>query len=101
MFAVIKTGGKQYIVRENQSLKIEKVPGQKGDSIEFEVLLRAEEDGSAIEIGKPTLSGSVKGEIEDHGKGPKIEVVKYKAKSRYTRKTGHRQPYTQVKIGKV
>lgn len=102
MFAVIRTGGKQYIVREGQQLKIEKVAGEKGAKIDFEVLLKAEDDGSKVDLGTPVVSGAkVTGEIVEQGKAKKIDVVKYKPKSRYTRRTGHRQPYTKVMITKV
>lgn len=102
MIAVIKTGGKQYIVREGQTLKIEKLAGKAGDKVNFDVLLRAEEDGSRVDVGTPNVSGSkVEGEIMEQGRHKKISVVKYKPKSRYTRRTGHRQPFTRVKITKV
>jgi large subunit ribosomal protein L21 len=102
MFAVIKAGGKQYIVREGQQLKIEKLPVDKGGKVEFDVLLMAEDDGSKVEIGAPVLKGKkVTGEILGQGRGKKIDVVKYKPKSRYTRRTGHRQPYTKVVITKI
>ncbi|GMU25676.1 50S ribosomal protein L21 [Patescibacteria group bacterium] len=102
MIAVIKTGGKQYIVREGQTLKIEKLAGKAGDTVRFEVLLRAEEDGTNTDVGTPTVSGgTVEGEIVEHGRAKKISVVKYKPKSRYTRRVGHRQPFTKVKITKV
>ncbi|MBE7524871.1 MAG: 50S ribosomal protein L21 [Anaerolineales bacterium] len=102
MIAVIKTGGKQYIVREGQTLKIEKLAGKAGDTVSFEVLLRAEEDGSKVDVGTPNVSGSkVEGEIMEQGRAKKISVVKYKPKSRYTRRTGHRQPFTKVRITKV
>jgi large subunit ribosomal protein L21 len=101
MFAVIKAGGKQYIVREGQELKIEKLDGDAGSKVDFDVLLLAEEDGSKIDLGTPMLSKKISGEITSHGKGVKLDVVKYKAKSRYTRRTGHRQLFTKVKIGKI
>ena len=102
MFAVIQTGGKQYIVREGQQVKVEKLPGEKGEKLQFDALLLAEDDGSKVEIGAPVLSGTkVSGEIIEQGKGKKIDVIKYKAKSRYTRHTGHRQSYTKVMITKV
>ena len=101
MFAVIKAGGKQYIVREGQELKIEKLAGDAGSKVEFDVLLLAEEEGSKLDLGKPMLTKKVVGEIVSHGKGIKLDIVKYKSKSRYTRRTGHRQLFTKVKIGKI
>lgn len=102
MLAIIKTGGKQYIVREGETLSIEKLPGAKGDKVEFEVLLRAEEDGSKVDVGAPRVTGAkVHGEIAEQGRAKKIEVVHYKPKVRYKKRVGHRQPFTKVKITKV
>ncbi|MCW1891818.1 MAG: 50S ribosomal protein L21 [Candidatus Uhrbacteria bacterium] len=102
MFAVIQTGGKQYIVREGQQLSIEKLLGDVGSKVEFDALMLAEDDGSKVELGTPVLSGvKVSGEIVEHGKGEKLVIVKYKAKSRYTRRTGHRQPFTKIMISKI
>lgn len=101
MIGIIKTGGKQYVVQEGAILKVEMLPGKAGDAVEFEALLRAEEDGSKTEVGTPTLSGAIKGQILEHGRGAKIDVVKYKAKVRYRRRVGHRQPFTKIKITKV
>jgi large subunit ribosomal protein L21 len=101
MFAVIKTGGKQYVVREGQELKIEKLDLEPGGTVEFETLLKAEEDASKVDIGAPLLGTKVGATVVAHGKGKKLEIVKYKPKSRYRRHTGHRQLFTSVKIGKV
>lgn len=100
MIAVIKTGGKQYLVREGETLKVETLSGKAGDTVSFEVLLRAEEDGSKVEVGAPTLA-EAKGEIVEHGRGKKVSVVKYKNKIRYQKRSGHRQPFTKVKIAKI
>jgi large subunit ribosomal protein L21 len=99
IFAVIKTGGKQYLVEEGDVLAIEKLDANPGDKIEFEVLLKC--DGEALEIGAPLVNGKVTAEVLEQGRSKKIEVVKYKAKSRYTRRVGHRQAFTKVKIAKV
>ena len=99
MFAVIKTGGKQYVVQEGQTLSVESLHAEPGASVSFEMLLKA--DGDKVEIGTPLLSGNVTGEIVAHGRAPKISVVKYKAKSRYTRRVGHRQNFTKIKITKI
>jgi large subunit ribosomal protein L21 len=102
MFAVIETGGKQYLVREGQQLKIEKLIGEPESAVSFDALLVAEDDGSKVSVGMPTVSGSkVEAKIVEHGKGKKIDVIKYKQKSRYTRHTGHRQPFTKIQITKV
>lgn len=99
MFAVIKTGGKQYVVEEGQTISVESLHAEVGATVSFEMLLKS--DGEKIEIGTPLLSDTVTGEIVAHGRAPKISVVKYKAKSRYTRRVGHRQNFTKVKIVKI
>ena len=97
MYAIIVTGGKQYKVEVGSEIMVEKLDGEVGDKVNFDVLMIA--DGSDIEIGKPVLSGvSAKGEVLEHGKGKKVIVFKYKPKKDYRKKQGHRQPYTKVKI---
>lgn len=99
MIAVIHTGGKQYIVKEGDVVKIEKLEAKVGDKVSFETLLSAE--GDQVTLGTPSLGQKVSGEVVEQGRDAKIEVVKYKAKSRYTRRTGHRQCFTKVKISKI
>ena len=99
MFAVIKTGGKQYLVKEGDVIKVEKLAGNAGDKIQFDTLLSFE--GETLNIGAPLLKQMVAAEVVEHGRADKIEVVKYKAKSRYTRRVGHRQPFTKIKITKI
>ncbi|MFH1620941.1 MAG: 50S ribosomal protein L21 [Patescibacteria group bacterium] len=101
MFAVIKTGGKQYLVKEGESLKIEKIDADKGKSVDFEVLLVSDEEGKDVKIGTPILTGKVTGEVVEHGRAKKISVVKYKPKVRYKKRVGHRQQFTKVKITKL
>jgi large subunit ribosomal protein L21 len=102
MFAVISTGGKQYIVREGDSLKVEKLELEVGQSIEFVPLLVSDDEGSAVKVGTPTVVGSlVTATIAEHGKGEKIDIIKFKPKVRYRRHTGHRQPFTKLKIEKI
>jgi len=102
-FAVIKTGGKQYRVAVGESIKIEKLKGEfkKGDKVTFsEVLLN--DDGKNTVIGTPFIDGSkVEAEIEMIGRAQKVIVLKYKQKSRYMKKNGHRQPYFKVKITSI
>ncbi|HUY62195.1 MAG TPA: 50S ribosomal protein L21 [Candidatus Paceibacterota bacterium] len=101
--AVIKTGGKQYVVSKGDILTIEKLSGdlKKGDSVVFgEVLLV--DNGSDTTIGAPTIKGAeVKGTVVESGRAKKIEVVKYKPKSRYYKRRGHRQPLLKVKIDSI
>ncbi|MEK7203183.1 MAG: 50S ribosomal protein L21 [Patescibacteria group bacterium] len=97
--AIIKTGGKQYIVKEGQFVKIEKVNGEVGQLIKFETLLMA--DGDKLDLGKPSLGEKVEGKILEKGKGKKINVIKFKNKTRYKRNIGHRQMFTKVEIVKI
>ncbi|HPV70395.1 MAG TPA: 50S ribosomal protein L21 [Candidatus Magasanikbacteria bacterium] len=102
MFAVIQTGGKQYLVQEGQTIKIEKIEGEKGAKVKFEeVLLLASEDGTGVEMGKPFLTAKVEGEVLEQGRSPKVRVIKFKRKVRYNRRHGHRQAYTRIKITKI
>ncbi|MFZ5559351.1 MAG: 50S ribosomal protein L21 [Patescibacteria group bacterium] len=107
MLAVIKTGGKQYIVSPNKRIKIEKIAGKEGDNVEFsEVLLVAySPKGSAeqkLEIGKPLIKNAkVIGKILKQGKGKKIIIFKYKPKKREQTKKGHRQAFTEIEIKEI
>jgi large subunit ribosomal protein L21 len=101
MYAVIKTGGKQHRVSEGDVLKIEKLAGQKGDTVVFEeVLLVSKEDQTRV--GQPVVEGArVVGEIVHQGKGPKIIIFKKKRRKGFLKKTGHRQPLTEVRIKEI
>ncbi|MEK7619134.1 MAG: 50S ribosomal protein L21 [Patescibacteria group bacterium] len=103
MIAVIKTGGKQYIVREGDTIKIEKIPGNVDTSFKFDtVLARSSENGDMVEIGTPTLENvAVKATVLEQGRGKKIAIIKYKPKVRYRRKTSHHQLFTKVKIDSI
>ena len=102
MIAVIATGGKQYLVKPGETVTIEKIKGEKGDAVTFDkVLLVADEDGSKVEVGAPHLKTTVSGEVVLQGRAEKISVVHYKAKVRYKKRVGHRQPFTKVKITKI
>ncbi len=98
MYAVIKTGGKQYRVATDETIKVEKLDGAAGDKIAFdEVLLVGE--GESVTLGAPTVAGaSVQGEIVAQGRGDKIIIFKKKRRQNYRRKNGHRQHETLVKI---
>lgn len=100
MFAVIRTGGKQYQVTTGQILNVEKLAGQVGDEVIFDtVLLCFQDDAASFEIGKPYLKSKVvKAKILKQGRAKKVDVIKYKPKIRYRRKIGHRQHYTQLEI---
>ncbi|MEA1962760.1 MAG: 50S ribosomal protein L21 [Patescibacteria group bacterium] len=99
--AVIKTGGKQYKVKEGDILKVEKLNKENGKEIIFETLLIASIDGKDINLGKPFLDQKVTGKIIEEGRNKKISVIKYKNKTRYLRNKGHRQNYSKVEITKI
>lgn len=97
MYAIIRTGGKQYNVSVGDEVLVEKLNAEVGEEVSFEVLMLA--DDSGIKIGTPVVEGvSAKAEVVEHGKGKKVIVFKYKPKKNYRKKRGHRQPYTMVKI---
>jgi large subunit ribosomal protein L21 len=101
MLAVVKTGGKQYIVEPGKKIKIEKIEGNVGKEISFKSVLLLEKN-KKIEIGKPIVKGAlVSAKIVRQGKGDKLIVFKYKPKTRYHVKKGHRQLFTEVEITKI
>ena len=101
MYAIIKTGGKQYKVSEGDVLLIEKLDAEVGDEVTFDEVLTVV-DGDDVKVGKPFIEGAkVTGKVEAQGKGKKIRVFKYKAKSNYRRRQGHRQPFTKVTVTKI
>ena len=100
MYAVIRTGGKQYKVAVGDEGLVEKLDADVGAEVAFEVLMLCGEEG--VQVGKPVVSGvTAKGEVVEHGKGKKVVVFKYKPKKNYRKKQGHRQPYTKVKINAI
>ena len=99
-FAVITTGGKQYKVSVGEVISIEKIKGdyKAGDTVVFDKVLMVD-DGKDATIGTPYIKeATVEGKIKEIGKGKKIEVVKYKAKSRYLKTRGHRQPFFKIEV---
>jgi large subunit ribosomal protein L21 len=94
MFAVVKSGGKQYRVKQGQELVVDRLKGEVGDSVELPV-------GFAVDEGGFDLGKKARVEILDHLRGDKIHVYKYKAKKDYRKKTGHRQELTRVKVLEV
>jgi len=99
--AVIKTGGKQYIVSLGTKLKIEKLPQEEGTDVEFSEVLLLEND-KGLEVGAPFVQGAkVKGKILQQGKAKKVVVFKFKAKKRERVKKGHRQLYSEVEITSI
>jgi large subunit ribosomal protein L21 len=101
MYAVIKTGGKQYRVHEGDILMVEKLDAAEGASVSFNEVLALSDD-AGLRIGTPMVEGaSVEAKVLGQGKGKKIIVFKYKPKKNYRKKQGHRQPYTKVQITKI
>ena len=99
--AVIKSGGKQYKVKEGQIVKLEKIDKKEGAKVTFDTLLTATTDAKEISIGKPELSKKTEGKIVEQGKDKKISVIKFKSKTRYLRNKGHRQMFSKVEIKKI
>ncbi|HIW13805.1 MAG TPA: 50S ribosomal protein L21 [Candidatus Salinicoccus stercoripullorum] len=100
MFAIIETGGKQLKVEEGQTIYVEKLNAEAGDSFTFDKVLFV--GGNSVKVGAPTVEGAtVSAKVEKHGRGRKINVVKFKRRKNYSRKQGHRQPYTKLTIGKI
>ncbi|NPA51354.1 MAG: 50S ribosomal protein L21 [Aquificae bacterium] len=95
MYAVIKTGGKQYKVEPGNQLKVEKIKANPGDTVSIPAVLIKDDTGNI------TFSGTVEAEIVKHAKHKKVIVFKFKRKKRYSRKRGHRQPYTLLKVKEI
>jgi len=98
MYAVIQTGGKQYRVRQGEVLKVETLPAEAGQEVEFDkVLLVQSDDG--IRVGRPYLEGGkVIATVTAHGRHPKIRIVKFRRRKHHMKQAGHRQNYTEIKI---
>lgn len=101
MYAIIRTGGKQYRIAEGDELNVELLDAREGDQVEFNEVLFVRADDATI-VGRPLAEGvSVVGRVLGHGKARKILVFKYKPKKNYRRRYGHRQPYTRVRIEQI
>ena len=101
MYAIVKTGGKQYKVAEGDTLCVEKLDAGEGETVVFDQVLTVVNDVS-VKVGRPMVDGAkVTAKVMAHGKGKKILVFKYKAKSNYRKRQGHRQPFTKVVIEKI
>lgn len=98
--AIIETGGKQYVVTQDSVINVELVKGAEkaGDKITFDKVLLTD-DGAKTQIGAPYVSGAkVSAELVENGRAAKVTVIRYRQKSRYAKKRGHRQPYAKVRI---
>lgn len=101
MYAIIETGGKQFKVQEGDTLKVELLDAEVGQAVEIDKVLLVNKDGQ-VQVGNPFVAGAkVTLKVQEHGKGKKIIVFKYKAKKNYRRKQGHRQPFTKVVVEKI
>ena len=99
MYAIIATGGKQYKVSEGDIIKIEKLDVEAGNTVTFDQVI-AVSDG-ALKVGEEVANATVSATVMEQGRGKKVIVYKYKRKTGYHKKNGHRQAYTQVKIDKI
>jgi large subunit ribosomal protein L21 len=98
MYAVIKTGGKQYRVSQGDTLRLETLDGSAGDSIEFDQVLMVGE-GADVKIGTPLVDGGkVTATIKSQGRGKKVEIIKFRRRKHHMKRMGHRQNYTEVEI---
>ena len=98
MYAVIQTGGKQYRVAQGDTLKVEKLEAGEGDSVQFDQVLMVGE-GEDVKIGTPYVDGStVTATVKAHGRGDKIEIIKFRRRKHHMKRAGHRQDYTEVEI---
>lgn len=102
MYAIMKTGGKQYKVGEGNIIKVEKLPAEVGEKITFEEIIFLTDGEGNVKIGDPHISGAkVIAEVLEQGRDKKIVVYKYKKRKNYHKKQGHRQPFTRIKIEKI
>ncbi len=101
MYAVIKTGGKQYRITQGESLKVETLEAEVGATISFEEVLMVG-DGDAVSVGAPTVAGAiVRAEVVGHGRGDKIRIIKHRRRKHYHKEQGHRQNYTALTITEI
>lgn len=99
MYAIIATGGKQYKVAEGDIIKVEKLDAEAGNTVTFDQVIAVNDN--TLKVGEDVANASVTATVLDQGKGKKVVVYKYKRKTGYHKKNGHRQAYTQVKIDKI
>lgn len=99
MYAIIATGGKQYKVSEGEVIKVERLDTEAGNTVTFDQVIAVKDND--LKVGEAVANATVTGTVMDQGKARKVIVYKYKRKSGYHKKNGHRQAYTQVKIDKI
>ena len=101
MYSVIKTGGKQYLVKDGMEITVDLLGPEKGKQVELETLLRFDDEGKSFELGTPFLKDKVSAEVVDNVMGEKIRIARFKAKSRERKVRGFRSKLTKLKIVKV
>lgn len=99
MYAIIATGGKQYKVAEGDVIKVEKIAAEAGDTVTFDQVIAVSDEN--LKVGEAVANATVSATVMEQGRGKKVIVYKYKRKTGYHKKNGHRQAYTQVKIDKI
>ena len=101
VYAIVRSGGKQYRVQQGATIDVERLAAPEGGQVELADVLFLDEDGR-VTVGTPTVPGvKVVAEVVSHGRGPKVTVFRYRAKTRYRKKTGHRQAFTRLAIQKI
>ncbi|MEC7884503.1 MAG: 50S ribosomal protein L21 [Chloroflexota bacterium] len=100
-FAIVKAGGKQYRVSTGDTVRVESLPADQGDTVTLNDVLMLSLDGN-VEVGNPTINGAtVEAEVVGKGRDKKVVILKFKAKTRYRRKNGHRQHYTDLRVTNI
>ncbi|MCP4768570.1 MAG: 50S ribosomal protein L21 [Gammaproteobacteria bacterium] len=101
MYAVIATGGKQYKVTQGETLRVEKLEGEEGSTVKLDNVLMVA-DGDKVEVGSPTLDkATVTAKITAHGRGDKVEIIKFRRRKHSRRQMGHRQSYTEIEVTEI
>ena len=101
MYAVIATGGKQYKVTKGETLRVEKLDGEEGSTVKLDNVLMVA-DGDKVEVGTPNLDkASVTAKITAHGRGDKVEIIKFRRRKHSRRQMGHRQSYTEIEVTEI
>ncbi|MCP4472106.1 MAG: 50S ribosomal protein L21 [Gammaproteobacteria bacterium] len=101
MYAVIATGGKQYKVTQGETLRVEKLTGEEGSTVKLDNVLMVA-DGDKVQVGSPTLDkATVTAKITAHGRGDKVEIIKFRRRKHSRRQMGHRQSYTEIEVTEI
>lgn len=101
MYAIIETGGRQIVASPGEVIRVESLPGEAGESVEFDRVIAVSQDNGSLLAGPEAESARVTGVIEDHGRGKKVKVFKFKRRKMYRWHKGHRQNFTEVKIDAI